>query len=264
MHFSAAPSTRATRPGARALALTLILPAAMIAARAAAAEQPAAPCRAVTHEGARYTVCEADASKASVRLYWKQPDGQPYGRLGSLPASDGGKPLLFALNGGMFHADLRPVGLFVAGGKQLVPASTAKGPGNFHLKPNGIFWVGQGKAGVAETNAWLKHKPAADIATQSGPMLVIDGKLHPLFVRAEASRKYRDGVGVRADGRTIVFAISDGEVSFASFARFYRDVLKCPNALFLDGGSAPALYMPKHGRGSNLLPLGPMIGVYGG
>lgn len=263
MRFSASLSARATKTAALAVALPLVLAAAMIADGAEAAEQ-AVPCRSVTHEGAGYTVCEADASKAIVRLFWKQPDGQPYGRLGGLPPKDGGKPLLFALNGGMFHADLRPVGLFVAGGRQLVPASTAKGPGNFHLKPNGVFWVGQGKAGVAETNAYLKHKPAADIATQSGPMLVIDGKLHPLFVRAEASKKYRDGVGVKADGKSIVFAISDGEVSFASFARLYRDVLKCPNALFLDGGSAPALYAPKLGRGSNLLPLGPMIGVYGG
>ncbi len=248
---------------AATLSLAVMCLTAFDSSRASAAEQ-AAPCRQVTHESARYTVCEVDATKATVRLFWKQPDGQPYGRLGGLPAADGKKPLLFAFNGGMFHADLRPVGLFVAGGQQLVPASTAKGPGNFHLKPNGIFWVGKGKAGVAETSAYLRHKPAADIATQSGPMLVIDGKLHPLFIRAEASKKYRDGVGVKADGKSIVFAISDDEVSFASFARLYRDVLKCPNALFLDGGSAPALYAPKQGRGSNLLPLGPMIGVYGG
>ena len=74
-------------------------------------------------------------------------------------------------------------------------------------------------------------------------MLVLDGKLHPLFMRAEASKKYRDGVGVKADGKSIVFAISDDEVSFASFARLYRDVLKCPNALFLDGSGDRARYL---------------------
>lgn len=225
--------------------------------------QPPTPCRSLKHEGARYTVCEVDAGRAAIRLYWKQPTGQPYGRLAALPTRDGGKPLLFALNGGMFHPDLRPVGLYVENGHQLAPANTAKGPGNFHLKPNGIFWVSRGKAGVTETTAYARHKPAADIATQSGPMLVIDGQLHPLFVRAETSRKPRDGVGVRADGRTVIFAISDDDVSFAAFARLYRDVLGCPNALFLDGGSAPVLYAPALGRGSNLLPLGPMIGVYG-
>ena len=180
-----------------------------------------------------------------------------------MPAAEGKKPLLFAFNGGMFHADLRPVGLFVAGGQQLVPASTAKGPGNFHLKPNGVFWVGGGKAGVAETGAYLKSKPAADIATQSGPMLVIGGKLHPLFVRAEASQKMRDGVGVTADGRTAIFVISEDPVSFAAFGRLFRDVLKTPNALFLDGGSAPALYSPAMSRGGNFLSLGPMLGIYG-
>lgn len=228
----------------------------------AANAQPLPPCRQLTHEAARYTVCEVDAARAAIALYWRRPDGTPYARLGNLPAAHAGKPLLFALNGGMFHADLKPVGLYVEAGRQMVPASTSKGPGNFHLKPNGIFWVGQGRAGVTETGAYLRAKPPAAIATQSGPMLVIDGKLHPLFIRAEASKKWRDAVGVKSDGRSIVFAISDDEVSFAAFARLYRDVLKCPNALFLDGGSAPVLYAPKLNRAQNLLPLGPMIGVY--
>ena len=230
---------------------------------AAIAAAGASPCRPVNHEGARYTVCEVDVTRSDIRIFWRTPAGQPYARLAALPQREGGKALSFALNGGMFHADLKPVGLYVEGGQQLVPASTAKGPGNFHLKPNGIFWAGKGQAGVSETGAYLRAKPAATFATQSGPMLVIDGKLHPLFVRAEASKKFRDGVGVRDGGRTAVFAISEDEVSFAAFGRLYRDLLKCPNALFLDGGSAPALYAPAMGRGSNLLPLGPMIGIYG-
>ena len=61
---------------------------------------------------------------------------------------------------------------------------------------------------------------------------------------------------------TLVFAISETEVSFGEFARLFRDKLQTPNALFLDGGSVPALYSPALHRNSNLLPLGPMIGVY--
>ncbi len=229
-----------------------------------AAAQAAGPCRSVTHEGARYTVCEADLSRHTVRLHWKRSDGLPYGRLSTLPATDAAskRKLAFALNAGMFAADLSPVGLYVEGGREAKKASTSKGPGNFHLKPNGIFYVAGNRAGVLETGAYLKQRPAAEIATQSGPMLVIDGKLHPKFVMAEASKKFRDGVGVRG-GRTIVFAISDEEVSFAQFGRFYRDVLECQNALFLDGGSAPALYVPSQGRAGNFLPLGPMLAIYG-
>jgi uncharacterized protein YigE (DUF2233 family) len=227
------------------------------------AVEPAA-CRAVTHEGARYTVCEADLKRHTVRLFWAKSDGQPYMHLAKLPAVDptSRRKLAFALNGGMFHDDLSPVGLYVAEGREARKASTRSGPGNFHLKPNGIFYLAGGQAGVLETGAYLKQKPASELATQSGPMLVIAGKLHPKFRHAEASKKYRDGVGVR--GRSsVVFAISEDEVSFAQFARLYRDVLKCPNALFLDGGSAPALYAPGTPHKGNFLPLGPMLAVYG-
>lgn len=164
------------------------------------------------------------------------------------------------MNGGMFHPDYKPVGLYIENGREITRASTRNGPGNFHLKPNGIFYTSGATAGVLETGAYLKAKPQAEFATQSGPMLVINGRLHPRFKSGE-SQKLRNGVGVR-DANTIVFAISEGEVSFGAFARLFRDGLKCPNALFLDGGSAPALYSPAMQRGGNFLPLGPMIGVF--
>jgi uncharacterized protein YigE (DUF2233 family) len=114
---------------------------------------------------------------------------------------------------------------------------------------------------VIETGAYLKKQLHPDMATQSGPMLVINGRLHPRFAHANVSLKQRSGVGVR-DAHTIVFAISENPVSFAAFARLFRDRTKCANALFLDGGSVPSLYIPALQRGSNLLTIGPMIGVF--
>ena len=111
------------------------------------------------------------------------------------------------------------------------------------MKPNGIFYISADRAAVAETQAFLKQRPQADLATQSGPMLVIDGRLHPRFDRRGTSLKTRNGVGVRADGK-VIFVISQEAVSFDAFARLFRDGLKCPNALFLDGGSASSLYAP--------------------
>ena len=224
----------------------------------------AKPCTTITHEDARYTVCTVQPDKATIRLALRRPDGEPYSTLSALPKLDAPtkRPLMFAVNAGMFHADLQPVGLYVEGGRQITRASTTNGPGNFHLKPNGIFYLAGGRAGVLETGAYLRLKPKADIATQSGPMLVIDGKLHPKFIRAEASRKMRNGVGVTAGG-AVVFAITDEPVSFAAFGRLFRDALACPNALFLDGGSVPTLYAPALGRGSNFLPMGPMLAIYG-
>lgn len=155
------------------------------------------------------------------------------------------------------------MGLYVEQGRELVRVSTASGHGNFHMKPNGIFYIAAGRAVVAETQAFLKQGPQADLATQSGPMLVINGRLHPRFNRGSTSLKARNGVGVRADGK-IIFAVSQGEVSFDAFARLFRDGLDCPNALFLDGGSASSLYAPSLGSFGNLLLLGPMLAVYEG
>jgi uncharacterized protein YigE (DUF2233 family) len=210
-----------------------------------------------------YTVCEADPRTHAVRLYWKRPDGAPYAYLSALPRTLEGETgrLLFATNAGMFDEALKPIGLYVEGGRELVRANTAAGFGNFHLKPNGIFYVSADRAAVVETREFLKQRPAAEIATQSGPMLVINGRLHPRFNRRSTSLKPRTGVGVRADGN-VVFAISQGEVSFDAFARLFRDGLNCPNALFLDGGSASNLYAPSLNRGSNLLSLGPMLAVF--
>jgi uncharacterized protein YigE (DUF2233 family) len=222
------------------------------------------PCQPVTYEHSEYTVCEVDLRRQSIRLFWKKPDGYPYEYLSSLPRAlgDNSRHLLFATNGGMYQPDNSPVGLYVEEGRELVRANTNAGPGNFHMRPNGVFYVTGEVAGVLETRSFMKQKPQVDFATQSGPMLVIDGEVHARFVRYGGSRKYRVGVGSR-DPSLVVFAVSESEISFGEFARLFRDKLRCKNALFLDGGSATSFYSPVLGRNSNFLPLGPIIGVYG-
>ncbi len=245
-----------------ALATAILAAAALfLASQFARAEEHA--CKPYSFENNAYTLCEAPLSRFSIRLFWQRPDGAPYSYLSALPKTDAnGGRLAFALNGGMFHPDYKPVGLYIEDGRELVRANTRPGPGNFHLKPNGVFYAGEGEAGVLETSAFLKKKPNALYATQSGPMLVVDGKLHPRIAKANLSAKARDGVCVRGPGH-VLFAISEGDVPFDTFERLFRDGLKCRNALFLDGGSAPALYVPSASRGGNmLLGLGPMIAVY--
>ncbi|MDB5511627.1 MAG: hypothetical protein JWR08_1110 [Enterovirga sp.] len=236
-------------------------PAAVSAAPAQTpAEEPV--CRKVSHEGAGYVVCTADLRRHEIALFWKGPDGEPYGNFRRLEAAQGGRPLLAATNAGMYDRDLAPVGLYVEDGHELKAANTASGHGNFHLKPNGIFLVEKGRAAVVETGAFLRRrpKPRPDLATQSGPMLVIDGKLHPKISDEGPSRKVRNGVGVRDGGHTVLLAVSEEAVSFGAFARLFRDALGCPDALFLDG-SISALYAPALGRSDGLLPLGPMIAI---
>ena len=102
------------------------------------------------------------------------------------------------------------------------------------MKPNGVFWIGDGAAGVTETSRYLANPPAARYATQSGPMLIVDGKIHPKIQPSGTSAKIRNGVGV-SDTGAVVFAIAEEPVTFDAFARLFRDGLGCANALFLDG-----------------------------
>jgi uncharacterized protein YigE (DUF2233 family) len=240
-----------------------LLAAISLAAPDSSAAAESRPCRAMEYERSAYTICEIDLRQQTIRLYWKRPDGTPYAYLSALPRALQGEAakLLFATNAGMFDPALKPVGLYVEQGRELVHANTRSGYGNFHMKPNGIFYVSADRAAVAETGTFLKQRPRAELATQSGPMLVINGRLHPRFDRRSTSLKARTGVGVRADG-IVIFAISQGEVSFDAFARLFRDGLNCPNALFLDGGSAASLYAPSLNRHGNILSLGPMLAVF--
>jgi len=237
--------------------LILLVPEVSIRAKSA-------PCQPVTYEHNEYTVCEVDLRRQSVKLFWKKPDGHPYEYLSSLPPALGSHSqcLLFATNGGMYHPDNSPVGLYIEEGRELVPANTSAGPGNFHMRPNGVFYVTGEVAGILETRSFIIEKSRVDFATQSGPMLVIDGEVNARFVRYGGSMKYRTGVGSR-DPNLVVFAVSESEITFEEFARLFRDKLRCKNALFLDGGTATSFYSPVLGRNKNFLPLGPIIGVYG-
>jgi uncharacterized protein YigE (DUF2233 family) len=225
---------------------------------------PRDACRALTETGSHYTVCTYDARTDKLQLFWRDADGKPYGGFDALAASlkQSGKVLTFAMNAGMYQTDSSPVGLYVEDGRQIMPVNTRSGSGNFHLKPNGIFYFGRAGAGVMETERFLKAGISADYATQSGPMLVINGAIHPKIQATGTSEKIRNGVGVK-DGHIIIFAISEEPVTFYKFATLFRDALACPNALFLDG-SISSLYVPALNRADRWQPVGPIVGVVEG
>ena len=161
------------------------------------------------------------------------------------------------MNAGMYGEDGRPIGLAIVEGKQVRAINRRKGGGNFHLMPNGVFQVRRDGRAEVVTGAGWKPSPDIRIATQSGPMLVIGGKLHPAFDHDGSSRHIRNGVGIAAGGRAL-FVISEHPVSLGKFARFFRDQLKCRDALFFDG-AVSALWDPANGRRDMTVPLGPMV-----
>lgn len=218
-------------------------------------------CAALEAGGQRYTTCSYGPDEAAIEVRNLDGNGQPFAYLASLARGlqKEGHTLLFAMNAGMFDENQRPIGYYVEDGKQFKKLNRRNGGGNFHLKPNGVFYVKNGKPGVMETEAYARSGVKPDYATQSGPMLVINGKIHPKFSETGTSRKLRNGVGIDVAGRAY-FVISENAVTFWEFASLFRDVLKTDNALFFDG-SVSSLYAPELDRNDGFLPLGPMVGA---
>ena len=218
----------------------------------------AATCRDVGFEDFSYSVCEASPTE-DVRLFLNGLDG-PYGSFAAVNTAleAEGAELAFAMNAGMFNSELAPVGLYIENGQEMARLVTREGPGNFGLLPNGVFCIGEGFS-IVESRAFKADTPPCRYASQSGPMLVIDGELHPRFLPESESFNYRNGVGVAEDGRAL-FVISNDKVTFHNLARFYRDNLAVKNALYFDG-SVSRLYARALERDDIGFPMGPIVGV---
>jgi uncharacterized protein YigE (DUF2233 family) len=249
------------RGALKALALVI----AALASRAIAAPPPPPvvadpPCRAASFEGAHFTVCRYRGGVDELRLASQGPRG-PIGSLAGLRRALGpdAARVAFAMNAGMYDPAQQPLGLFVAGGVEQRPLNRAtSGYGNFLLLPNGVFWVGDdGAPHVDETGAFAAL-PRAHVAwaTQSGPLLVRGGALNAHISANGPSLNIRNAVGVR--GTQALFVISDEPVSFGRLARFLRDGLGCPDALYLDGGVS-GLWAPELARLDPTAGLGTFV-----
>jgi uncharacterized protein YigE (DUF2233 family) len=220
-------------------------------------------CNAVKFVDKKFTVCRVDVHKEHVQLFLHDENGQPFNYFDRLAdwLRVRGQKLVFAMNAGMYHSDFSAVGLFVAGGRQFTPLNTNNGDGNFFLKPNGVFAITKQGARVLAASEYLGYQSQGYVllATQSGPLLVHNGKLHPVFKANSTSRLLRNGVGVSSFS-TALFVMGETPVNFYEFATFFRDQLHCQNALFLDG-SVSSLYMPALQRDDSQAELGPIIAV---
>lgn len=235
---------------------------------AAAEEERDEVCQALVVEGNRYTHCRVPLPSGGLGLAWRDPKGESFRDFSRLADDLAGRDrkLVFALNAGMYDANFSPVGLYVEEGKVLTPLNLRKVEGgggavpNFYKQPNGVFYLTAKGAGILSTGQFAATKPDVVFATQSGPMLVIDGKINSIFISNSTDKRRRSGVGV-CEGNQVSFLVSDDAVNFADFASVFQTALHCPNALFLDGGRGAGLFESTTGRSdtSGHGGYGPMI-----
>jgi len=96
------------------------------------------------------------------------------------------------MDGGMYRQGKSPQGLFIENQQTISSLDTSSGTGNFHLKPNGVFYIKTGDIPVICSTRNFKDNGRIKYATQSGPMLVIDGQIHPAFKGRLNKFKYKE------------------------------------------------------------------------
>ena len=210
-------------------------------------------CPAYTAEGievscltinqATYVVIHVDLNRALVKMLWRNPAGVPYGSLGEAYRQVGGD-LLVVTNAGIYSESHAPEGLHIEGDRTLSPLNLRDGDGNFYWKPNGVFYLTDEGAGIVESEkfASLNARGGIHEATQSGPLLVIDGEVNPNLNPDSRSLYARNGIGVKSADE-IYLLVSEDEVNLYDFASVFKHQLHCRSALYLDG-CVSQLYLP--------------------
>lgn len=203
-----------------------------------------------------------DSNKQNLDFYWKNENGDPYSNFKTLKEALNAenKELLFAMNGGMYLKDQSPQGLYIENGIQKSKLDTTQSTyGNFYMQPNGVFFLTNDNRPVVCKTIDFKNNDNIKYATQSGPMLVIDGEMHSRFINGSTNLHIRNGVGILPDGN-ILFAISKTKVNFYDFATFFLDK-GCENALYLDG-FVSRTYLPSQNWEQLDGQFGVIIGVW--
>lgn len=204
-----------------------------------------------------YTV---NPKKHDLQLYWKNDKGEILKSIANLKShiESKNRKLLFAANGGMYKNDFTPQGLFIQNKTVVTPLDTGNGKGNFYLKPNGVFYITDSKDAFVCKTTDFKNNGQVNYATQSGPMLLSDGKIHPAFKEGSTNLNIRNGVGILPNN-SVVFAMSKTEINFYDFALYFKN-LGCKNALYLDG-FVSRTYLPEKNWIQTDGNFGVMIGV---
>ena len=195
-------------------------------------------------EDERFISYIVNPKKQNVEFFWKNERGEHFKNAENLISwlKSKNKKLLFSTNGGMYKKDNSPQGLYIENTIIKSEIDTSNGKGNFYLKPNGVFYLATDKNPMICKTDDFVNNGKIKYATQSGPMLVIDGEIHAAFKKNSTNLNIRNGVGILPNNQ-IVFAISKKKINFYDFANYFKK-LGCKNALYLDG-FVSRTYLPK-------------------
>lgn len=179
-----------------------------------------------------------------INLHWKDNTGKAYQYFANLNAQ---KPFKALINAGIYSSDNTPAGLYIENFNVKKRLNNRQGKGNFHLQPNGVFFIDKNnQASILSTADFLKkygdlalgENTLIRLATQSGPMLLIDGKINPILKANSETRYARTGVCLNQQQEVILFATDDGVLPANSNLYDFAQAAKqfgCIDALYLDG-----------------------------
>ncbi len=205
-----------------------------VPAHAGAPPRPPVHAESITAAGARFDLVTVDPRRATLRLYWRDEQGRPFGDFASLAEHlrARGEELVAATNAGIFEPGQVPTSVHVERGRVLQPLNLAEGDGNFYLKPNGVFFLDGSGPHLVESSRFPLARDVRE-ATQSGPLLLDEGRLHRSVSPRSSHRKVRNAVGVTAVGEVLLI-VSREDVTFFQVAKALKS-RGCRSALYLDG-----------------------------
>lgn len=196
-------------------------------------------------DGITYGIYQA--TPAEVSLHWRDGEDKAYRSLGNLRSAlkKANRHVRMLMNAGIYSKDMTPAGLWIEHGNTITSLNRKSGKGNFHIQPNGVFWLKNGRAHINTTTAYAKLDPKPDYAVQSGPMLLIDGHINSRFIKGLSSPYSRNAVCTTQKGVLLFILTERRKNEWPSFYRLASALKKigCHQALYLDG-SISSWYIP--------------------
>ena len=197
-----------------------------------------------SHSHESFIDFKVDQSKHRIELRLLDENGKPLGSFKRLKNElDGkGQDLIFSMNAGIYMQNQMPLGLYIENSKTYRKLNTKKNLyGNFYLNPNGVFLISNGKAHILESDLFNKFSRDHPIeyATQSGPLLLINGKYNKSLSKYDKNKVIRNAICINSRNE-VTFSISKKSVSFSEMSRHLSEDLMCKSALYLDGSISGA------------------------